>query len=334
MTARRKLLILVPLLLALTAVAWYLHLRSVTAPESARMLPEGEILIYANLRPVHLWDVSKSKPVQIEGEYQSFIDQTGIQYERDLDEVAMSRHEPADGRDTESSTVFAGRFDEARLRAYLEKLSAGRELYRDRTIFIIPHDGHTVRVCLLGNGRVAITNMESTGPIHGMIDAAYKSVEGPSLLQLYYEKVPFGSLGWVITRIPHNSRAPQMPNGWSFDFLEDSVTVASVRYTGDVLFRADVFTASEEAAKRVVDGATSFLSLYQAVVSSVDPRGTDPDVKAALSSLAVRQEKSVAIFSATLSQRFLKKLVSDAEVKVEGSQASPSPTPKPPRKAR
>lgn len=333
MTARRKLLILALLLIAIAAAAWFLHRRSATAPDAARMLPEGDVLLYANLRPVHLWDSGKSKPLQIEGEYQNFIDQTGIQIERDLDEIAMSRRDTADGRDIESAEVFTGRFDEARLRAYLENISALREVYQEKTIFVIPHEGHTVRVCLLGNSRVAITNMESGGPIRGMVDAAYKSPGGPSLLLAYYEKVPVASLGWVITRIPRNARAPQLPNGWSFDFLADTVTVASIRYTGDVLFRADVFTPSEKDARRVVDGATSFLSLYQAVATSVDPRGTDSDVKAALNSIELRQEKSVAIFSATLSQRFLKKLVSEAEVNAGVPQVNPSPAPQP-RKAR
>jgi hypothetical protein len=341
MTMRRKLLILALLLVAVAAAAWFLHRRSVTAPDAIRALPEGDVLIYANLRPVHLWNVAgtepgKSKPIQIDGEYQNFIDQTGIQIERDLDEIAMSRRDTADGQDTESAEVFTGRFDEARLRSYLEKVSALREVYREKTIYIIPHDGHTVRICLMGNGRVAITNMESGAPIRGMIDSSFKSADGPTLARAYYKKVPIGSLGWVIARIPKNSRAPQMPNGWSFDFLSDTVTVASVRYTGDVLVRADVIASSEKDARRVVDGATSFLSLYQAVATSVDPRGTDADVKAALNSIELRQEKSVATFSATLSQRFLKKLVSDAEgnAGLPSSSPSPSPAPKPVRKAR
>jgi ribosomal protein L12E/L44/L45/RPP1/RPP2 len=334
MKTPRKLLILVLLLLAVVAVAWLLRRRSLELPDSTRMLPEGEVIIYTNLRPVHLWEAGKSRPIQIEGEYQNFIDQTGIQFERDLDEVAMSRRDTPDGRDTESAEIFTGRFDEQKLKDYLAKISSLRETYREHTIFIIPHEGHTVRVCLLGNGRVGITNMQSGDPIRGMVDAAFKLPDGPALARLYYEHVPLGSLAWVITRVPANSNGPQLPNGWSFDFLQNTVTVASVRYTGDVQVRADVLAASEKEAKRVVDGATSFLSLYEAVATSVDPRGTDPDVKAALKSVEVHQEKSVAVFSATLSQRFLKKLVSEAQTEAATAAPAPTPTPKAGRKTR
>ena len=337
MTMRRKPLILALLLGVVAAVGWLLYSRSQTAPVAARLLPEGEVLIYANLVPVHLADLSKSKPVQIEGDYQTFIEQTGIQIERDLDEVAMSRRETADGRDTESAEVFAGRFDEKRLQGYLEKISSLRENYRERTVYAIPHEGRNVRVCLLGNARVAVTNMASSDAMHEMIDASLKQQagrqlagklpDGPSLLQLYYRQVPVGSLGWVVARTPSGSRAPQMPNGMSFDFLQNTVTVASLRFTGDLLVRADVLAASEKEAKRVVEAATAFLFIYQSAAQSLNPRGADVDVNSAINSIQVHQEKSVAVFNATLSPRFLKKLVSQAQSEATAPEPSPSPAP-------
>lgn len=339
MTMRRKPLILALLLVVLAAVGWLLYRRSQSPPAAARLLPEGEVLVYANLVPVHLADLSKSKPVQIEGDYQNFIEQTGIQIERDLDEVAMSRRDTADGRDTESAEVFIGRFDEQRFKSYLEKISSLRETYQERTIFVIPHEGHNVRVCVLGNARVAVTNMASSDAMHEMIDAslklqAGKLPDGPSLLQLYYHWVPVGSLGWVVARMPSGSRAPQMPNGMSFDFLENTVTVASLRFTGDLLVRADVLAASEKDAKRVVEAATAFLFIYQSAEQSLSPRGADADVNSAINSIQVHQEKSVAVFNATLSPRFLKKLVSQAQSEATAPEPSPSPTPSTPFRKR
>jgi len=347
MKTPRKLLILVSLLIVVMAAAWLLRRRSQQPPDSVRMLPEGEVILYANLRPVRLWESGTRKAetseagksgsanqnagpapsIQIEGDYQNFISQTGIQFERDLDEIAMSRRDTPDHRDTESAEVITGRFDEPKLTDYLGKISSLRETYRDHTIFVIPHDGHNVRVCLLGNGRVAITNMPSGDPIRGMVDSLAKLPAGPTLAQLYYDHVPLASLGWMITRVEANSSGPQLPNGWSFDFLQNTTTVLSVRFAGDVLVRADVITAGEKEAKHVMDGATSFLALYQTVATSVSPKGTDQDVKAALSSIEVHQEKSAAVFNATLSQRFLKKLVSEAQT--EATSSAPSPTPSP-----
>src|SRR5215467_15297288 len=111
MGKHRKLLILVLLLVAIGAVATLLYRRAVSAPETARLLPDGNRLIYINLKPVHLWDLSKPKPVELEGDYRDFVEQTGIQFERDLEELAISRRDTPDGNDVESSEVFVGRFD-------------------------------------------------------------------------------------------------------------------------------------------------------------------------------------------------------------------------------
>ena len=180
MFKHRKLLILASLLIATAAIAFFLYHRSTQTPEAASLLPEGDMIIYVDFKPVHLFDLGKSGPVQLEGEYKDFVEQTGIQFERDLDEVAMSRRDTPDGRDVESSEIFVGRFDQERLKNYLQKLSSGTEQYRNYTIYSIAHEGHLVRVALLGAGRVAVTNMASPEPMHGMIDRTYKSSGGPS----------------------------------------------------------------------------------------------------------------------------------------------------------
>ncbi|MGE5322551.1 MAG: hypothetical protein ACM3SW_06800, partial [Actinomycetota bacterium] len=202
-------------------------------------------------------------------------------------------------------------------------------------LYVIPHVGHTVRVCVLDKSRVAVTNMVSTDPMHEIIDAAKDSPDGPSLLQSYYKRVPLASLGWAIVRTGSGAQTQELPSGLSFDFLADTVTVASVRYEGDLALRADVIAATEEAAKQVADSAGAFLSMYRTVAQSVGTHGTDPDVKAALDSIQVRQNKNVAVFTATLSQRFLKKLVSQAGPQAAAPSASPSPAPVPrPRQRR
>jgi hypothetical protein len=295
-------------------------------PEIARLLPEGDAIVYANLKPAHLWDLTRSTPVAVEGEYQNFINQTGIQFERDLDEVAMSRRDTADGKDTESTEIFLGRFDAQRLKTYLESISTQRDSYHGRLLYIIPHEGHTVRVCVLDASRVAVTNMASSDPMHEIIDGIDSSPAGPSLLQSYYRKVPVASLGWLIVR-NGPTQAAQLPGPLSFDFLNNTVTVGSVRYAGDLKLRADVIAATDDSAKQVVDSASSFLAMYRTVAQSVGTHGTDADIKAAIDSIQVEQNKNVAVFTATLSQRVLKKLVSDVGPRSAAPTASPSPTP-------
>lgn len=325
MGKHRKLLIIALLAGVAVAAALLYWLRAVRIPQAALLLPEGDIVLYANLKPVHLFE-NQSRPVQPEGEYRDFVEQTGIQFERDLDEVAMSRKDNADGTDTESSEVFVGRFDQQRLRSYLEKISTEKSDYRNHTIFTVPHEGHIVRVAILDEQRIAVTNMQSPQPIHAMIDAWFKPPAGPALLQEHYHRVPVTALGWMVARIPAGSKAPQLPFGWSFDFLENTVAVASVRYQGDVLLQADVIARSEADAKRIADDANSLLMVSRGAAQALRLRGADPDVKAAFDSIQVQQNKNVAVFTATLSQRMLRKLVSEAGPESTAPVPSPSPS--------
>ncbi|HET9184204.1 MAG TPA: hypothetical protein VFP59_18930 [Candidatus Angelobacter sp.] len=334
MSLRRKVLISVIFLVAVAAVALVLYLRSSRPPEVARLLPEGDVILYANLKPAHLWDLAKSTPVPVEGDYRNFVAQTGIQFERDLNEVAMSRRATADGKDTESSEVFAGHFDQQKLTSWLENISTQRDSYHGHMLYLIPHEGHTVRVCVLDKNHVAVTNMSSSDPMHEIIDAAEDSPGGPSLLQSYYKHIPVATLGWALVRTGSDAQTAELPSGWNFDFLADTVTVGSVRYDSNLLLRADVIAATEDAARQVADSAGAFLSMYRTVAQSVGTHGTDPDVKAALDSIQVQQNKKVATFTATLSQRFLKKLVLQAGPQAAPPAASPSPAPVPRQRSR
>lgn len=331
MPKHRKLLISALLVAGVVAAAWYLYRRPQSPPATVQILPEGDLLLYADLRPVHLLDLNRTKPVQLEGDYQQFVDQTGIQFERDLDEIAMSRRDTADGRDVESSEIFVGRFDPARLKDYLQKNSTQTETYREHTIYTIPNAGHTVRACLLDGSRVAVTNMVSPEEMHGIIDRM-REPRAPSLLGDYYGRVPLGSVAWMIDRFPADSDAPQLPGGLNFSFLENTVAVASLRYNGALLFRADVLAQDEAGARKVMDSANGFLLMYRSVSRSLGTKGNDPDVKAALDSIQVEQKGNAAIFTATFSERFLKKVLSEAQP--EASAGAPSGSPAPPVKGR
>ena len=312
MFKHRKLLILATLLVAAAAVGFVLYHRSTQVPEAARLLPEGDLIIYANLKPVHLFDLNKSASVQPQGEYKDFVDRTGIQPERDLDEVAMSRRDTPDGRDVESSEILIGHYDQSRLRDYLQLLSTAREPYRNYTIYSIAHEGHTVRVALLDAGKVAVTNMASPEPMHGIIDRSLKPSAGPVLLS-HYGDVPLGSLAWLIDRIPNKPDNVQLPGGFAITLPAEAVAVGSLRYTGSLLLRADVFAQSEAQARQIVDSANSHLALVRSIGQFIKTKGPDQDIKAAFDSLQATQKENVAIFTATIPQSILKKIWSEAQ---------------------
>jgi hypothetical protein len=317
MLKHRKLLILASLVLAVAAGAFILYHRAAQLPEPARLLPEGDLILYANLKPVHLFDSGKSRPVQLEGDYKDFVDKTGIQFERDLDEVAMSRRDTSDGRDVESSEIFVGRFDPARLKNYLQILSSNTEQYRDYTIYSISHEGHLVRVALLDAGRVAATNMVSPEPMHGIIDRTYKSSGGPALLS-HYKDVPLGSMAWLIDRISNKPDNVQLPGGFSVTLPADTVAVGSLRYTGSLLLRADVFAQSQAQAKQIVDSANAHLALVRSIGQFIKTKGPDKDIKEAFDSIQVEQKENVAVFTATIPQSILKKIWSEAQSEATG----------------
>ena len=319
----RKLLILAVLLIAVAGGAVLVYRTTLQAPESARLLPDGDLLVYANLKPLHLFDLNKSRPVQLEGDYQDFVTQTGFQFERDLNEVAMSRRDTPNGQDVESSEIFAGHFDEPRVKTYFQKIADKTEQYRNHDVFSITHNGHMVRVCLLESGRVAVTNMVSPEPMHGIIDRSIRPGHGPSLLMAHYHDVPVASLGWLINHIPDKPQDIPLPGGFSLSLPPDTVAVASVRYAGALLFRADLFAQSEARAKQIVEAANTHLSLMRSISQLMKTRGPDQDVKAVFDSIKAEQKENVAVFTATIPESIIKKLLSEAQAETAAPAAPP-----------
>src|SRR5215469_5039401 len=89
----RRTLLVVAAVLLLLAVA--IFLRSKAPPEAARLLPESDGILYCNLKPVRALmrkDHHVLRPPQRVPEYQQFVDATGIDWERDLDQAAIALH--------------------------------------------------------------------------------------------------------------------------------------------------------------------------------------------------------------------------------------------------
>ena len=141
-------------------------------------------------------------------EYQQFIDATGIQFERDLDEAAFALHRMPNPHGPNGamafSEVFVGHFDGRRLAEYLAALATSQEDYAGHTIYNIPSEGRTVRVTLLGYDIVAVSNTPSAEQIHSMIDryrTAALPFSGSSLLSKHYSQVPLLAVAWGIGQI-------------------------------------------------------------------------------------------------------------------------------------
>jgi hypothetical protein len=145
---RRTLWIVAAVLLFL-AVA--IFLRSKAPPEAARLLPESDGIVYVNLKPVRAFFRFKDmKPPERAPEYQQFIDATGIDWERDLDQAAIALHRMSDPNGPNGpvaySMVLVGKITGQRLNAWLDAHATSRESYDGHTVYSIPSEGRTVRV--------------------------------------------------------------------------------------------------------------------------------------------------------------------------------------------
>src|SRR5580698_7045837 len=195
-------------IVVLLLLAGAIYLRKEAPPEAARLLPESDGIVYVSLKPLRSATHFDQHPVEHSPEYQQFIDATGIEFERDLDEAAFALHRmpnPAGPNGTVAfSEVFVGHFDGGRLAHYLGGISSAQEDYSGHTIYSIPSDGRTVRVTLLGYDMVAVSNTPTAEQIHSILDR-YRSAAlpfaGSSVLTDHYEEVPLLSIAWGIGQI-------------------------------------------------------------------------------------------------------------------------------------
>ncbi len=344
MRRRRTLAIIVALLVIGLAITAAVLLRMRSAPEAARLLPEADTYLYFNLAPLRAAGVFNDMPaVSHEAEYEEFLRATGFQFERDLDEAAFAVHAPSPPRgETRFSEVLVGRFDLDRARAYLRKLAARVDAYRDREIFSIPLEGRTVRAAILGVGMVAVSNVDDAQVIRGMVDR-YKHVAlplgGPALLRENYARVPWASLAWAIARVAPTSqgnRAFVLPGGYEVFFPGGTVIVASARYVGEVQLKAEAITGGTAEKERLLDQLNAFLALFRNIESNTDLGGSDKDVKAFFDSVKLDSQDDKLVLSATAPPGFFRKLVREGP---ETTIAPPSPpeqkpAPKPKTKQR
>ncbi len=235
---RRILWIILAVLLVAGAITTAVLLRKRAAPDVVRLLPNADAILYVNLEPVRLLtDLGKKPPTNREPDYEEFVRQTGFEFERDLDRAALAIHYGQPKGKSEGATryseILQGHFDGQRITEYLRKLSKDVEHYRDFDIYIIPLEGRTLRVVLLGVDTAAASNTEETDAIHGMVDR-YKQAAlpfaGPDLVRDYYARVPLGSVVWTIAQIPETSVAQERSRVVAARIVEQPVTTRQYRH--------------------------------------------------------------------------------------------------------
>jgi len=329
MRIRRTLPIALAVVVVAAAVTLTVQLRKHAPPEPARLLPAAEAFFYVDFDWVRKANAGKPfSPVVHDSEYEQFIQQTGFDFERDLDAVAFAVHYPQswpDGgtggaaREPRFSEVFSGRFDGSKWTAYLKRTARSVENYHSVDIYTIPIYGRSFRIAILGVDTVAASNHDDPAVIHGMVDRSRRLASpfaGPAFLRRYYKRVQLASPVWMVAHV--EPAAPEF-EGWSTVFPKPADLVVSASYsplhlplrTGALHLRAEAWTSDDEAARTIANKMSVFLAMFHSAETSVGSPGSDADVKAFFDSLQVRQEDSRAVLYATLPVAVFHKLAAE-----------------------
>jgi hypothetical protein len=319
---RYSLLLMLALMAALVVA---LVLRKAAPPEVARLLPESDAIVYANLKPLRAATHFDRSPVNRTPEYQQFIDATGIVPERDLDSVAFALHRMDDPNGPNGpvgySEVFEGRFDGERLAHYLASIATAKETYADHDIFTIRVGDESVtrplRITQLGYDTIAASNMPTAEQIHSILDrhrAAASPFSGSSLLSARYRDVPAFSSAWGIGHIglPFSERGAISIFGLQLPLSEDTTFVASLRYLGTLHLRIEQIAPNDADAARVTETLTSLLTLMKTVQQAQAQMPPHPATDAAFRELTdstkIEQHKDRAVLTANIPLELVKQL--------------------------
>jgi hypothetical protein len=310
------------LLLAVVAIGLAIVLYLVRRHEpsrAAQLLPPSEGALYVDVSLIRTAGVfDRNRPVQRDPDFEQFVRETGFDFERDLDEAAFALHNPANfsrGDDyPRFSEVFIGRIDPKRVGDYLHKLSTSTEQYRGETVYVIPHEGRTVRAVVFDERTAAASNTESPDAMHAMIDAWHGEGHESALLGGFFKQIPIGSIAWFIGRV-----APPLPQtgagmvtpSWLRDIAAGSTVVASLRFVTQLELRVTANAPSDADAQRIAQNANSWLAVFRTLQHGMTSSGTDQDVKTAFDSIRIDQQPREVVLSADIPVGVLKKIAAE-----------------------
>ena len=303
---RRTLWIVAAVLLVLAAA---IYLRFKAPPEAARLLPESDGIVYVNLRPVRALLHNDVKPVGRTPDYQAFIDATGIDWERDLEEAAVALHRMPDPRGPNGpvaySMVLVGKLDGKRLARYLESHATSKEDYEAHTIYSLPSEGRTVRIAQIGYDTVAISNTPTSEQIHSMLDrhrTAALPFSGSTLLAEHYSEMPILSVAWGMGQIglPFTENGKIHVFGLDVPVEPDTTFLASVHWAGSLKLRVVEIAPNETVAVSQAGSLNLLLTLARGVTAGLGASEANNSLKEALRTAEITQKRNRVTIDATL----------------------------------
>jgi len=351
MRLRRTLPIVLAVLTIAAAVFFAVELRKHAPPEAARLLPSADGFLYANYSWVRRANNGKPfYPVTHDPDYEKFIQETGFDFERDLEAAAFAIHYPKNwpgggtggsAPEPRFSEVFTGRFDTGRCAAYLKRTAQSVENYNSVDIFAIPIYGRTFRVAILGVDTVAASNHDDPAVIRGIVDRSRRLASpfgGPAFLRRYFKAVQLGSPVWLMARI--DPAAPGF-EGWSTVFPKPADLVVSASYNplhlplraGVLHLRAEAWALNDEDAHDISEKLSVFLGMFHSAEAAVGSSGNDPDIKAFFDSLQVHLQNNRVVLLAAIPTEVISKLAQSPS-EIPALSTPPPPAQEPAKKVK
>ena len=312
---RRTLLIVAGVLLLL-AVA--IFLRSKAPPEPARLLPESDGIVYIDIKPFRVFLGKDLKPPQRVPEYQEFVDATGIDWERDLDQIAIALHRMPDPNGPNGpvaySLVLVGRLTGKRLNAWLEAHATSREIYAGKTIYSVPSEGRTVRVAQIGYDMLAVSNYPEPEKIHSIIDrhrTAALPFAGSTLLSQHYHEVPLLALAWGVGQIglPFSESGAIKIFGFSLPLQDGATIVASITpslpLAGSLRLRLEEIAPTDQDAANQAAALNTLVAMARGFTAPLASNAANNGLKQLLSTAEITQKRDRVLVTATFSPSLL-----------------------------
>ncbi len=307
----RRTLLIVAAVLAALGIAVFL--RSKAPPEAARLLPESDGILYVNISPIRTFFHKQLKPPDRVPEYQQFVDATGVDWERDLDQVAIGLHRMQDPKGPNGpvaySMVLVGKLTGQRLNAWLDAHASSREVYAGHTIYSIASDGRTVRVAQVGYDMLAVSNFPEPEKIHSIIDrhrTAALPFSGSTLLSHHYHEVPLLALAWGVGQIglPFSESGVIKVFGVSLPLQDGATIVASATpslpLAGNVRFRVEEIASNEQEASDQAASLATLVTLARGFTAPLGDNAANNALRQLLKTAEVTQKHDRVVVSATL----------------------------------
>lgn len=335
MTRRtRRTLFVVAGVLLLLAVA--IFLRSKAPPECARLLPESDGIIYINFKPIRAFVHKSLHPPDRVPDYQQFVSATGIDWEQDLDQIAIALHRMQDPNGPNGpvaySMVLEGRLTGARLNDWLNSHATSRDIYAGHTIYNIPSEGRTVRVTQIGYDMLAVSNTPTPEQIHSIIDrhrTAALPFAGSSLLSRHYHDVPLLAFAWGVGQIglPFSERGAISIFGFQLPLEDHSTIIASVTpaltLAGSLRIRVEEIADSEAIAASQAAALATIATMARGFTQQLAPTPSNNGLRQLLQTAEVTQKHDRVLITASISPANLAAEAADSGT-VGGSNPAPA----------